>query len=142
MKNIFIALLFFFVIGCAPKEEVSFLIQPCLYPFKFYDFTLCDDFHFIFNGRDYKVPKGFETDLASVPRILWSIYSPNRAETIAGAVIHDYLYSCHNGFSRAQIDSIFYDSLVYNKVSRYTAFKYWLAVRIFAASHFDKGDEC
>lgn len=37
------------------------------------------------------VPAGFVTDLASVPRALWSIFAPFGRYTQA-AVIHDYLY--------------------------------------------------
>lgn len=37
------------------------------------------------------VAKGFETDMASVPRILWNVISP--FDTARAAVIHDYLYA-------------------------------------------------
>lgn len=37
------------------------------------------------------VPKGFETDMASVPRPLWNVISP--FDTARAAVIHDYLYA-------------------------------------------------
>lgn len=38
------------------------------------------------------VDAGFDTDLASVPRMLWSFISP--WDIARSAVIHDYLYSC------------------------------------------------
>jgi hypothetical protein len=41
-------------------------------------------------GTVIVVPKGFRTDYASVPRILWSILPPSGKYTKA-AVVHDYL---------------------------------------------------
>lgn len=38
-----------------------------------------------------EVPPGFETDLASIPRPLWS-YLPKSGSYSKAAVIHDYLY--------------------------------------------------
>jgi hypothetical protein len=38
------------------------------------------------------VPKGFETDFASVPRVFWTIIPPDGKYTKA-AVVHDYLYN-------------------------------------------------
>lgn len=41
------------------------------------------------------VPKGFETDGATVPRIAWSIVSPG-TRFFEAAVVHDYLLSCYD----------------------------------------------
>lgn len=43
------------------------------------------------NGKLITIPKGFKWNLASVPRILWSICSPDNDAEIA-YLIHDYLY--------------------------------------------------
>src|ERR1700681_1749562 len=44
------------------------------------------------NGfRSVEAPKGFVTDLASIPQILWSILRPD-GEYAYAAIIHDYLY--------------------------------------------------
>ncbi|MEO8327450.1 MAG: DUF1353 domain-containing protein [Nitrospirota bacterium] len=37
------------------------------------------------------VPTGFVTDLASIPRIFWSLLRPD-GEYAYGAIVHDYLY--------------------------------------------------
>ena len=37
------------------------------------------------------VPKGFVTDLASIPRLFWTIFPPAAAYSYP-AIIHDYLY--------------------------------------------------
>lgn len=42
-------------------------------------------------GKTIVVPKGFVTDLASVPRKLWSLLSPIDSYMTA-AILHDYLY--------------------------------------------------
>ena len=43
------------------------------------------------NGMEITIPKGFEWDLSSVPRIFWSFLPPD-GDFIIGALIHDYLY--------------------------------------------------
>lgn len=52
-----------------------------------------------------KVPKGFVTDLASVPSILWAKYPPMGRYAYA-AIVHDYLY-WEQSTSRADADQIF-----------------------------------
>lgn len=116
--------------------------QPCLYPKQGYNFTLCKNFTYFVNKVKYVVPAGFTTDLASIPKILWSIYSPNKANTIAAAVIHDFIYFCPGNQKRSDADSIFYDALINNGVKTSTAFKYWLAVRLFGRTHYNRGAFC
>lgn len=128
--------------SCSVTHQLRIKKPPCLYPFVHYDFTLCEPFSYKIDGVTYSVPQGFTTNLASIPRILWSIYSPNEANTIPGAVIHDYLYFCPGEMTRLEVDDIFYDALIYKHVSVFTAFKYWLAVRIFGMSHFNRGAVC
>ena len=53
---------------------------------------------------DIRVFKGFETDLASIPRWLWWVASHD--ECAEAAVIHDWLYGCTN-LDRQFCDSIF-----------------------------------
>ncbi len=43
------------------------------------------------NGDRIIIPAGFETDLASVPKFLWSFFPPFGDDLIA-YIIHDYLY--------------------------------------------------
>jgi hypothetical protein len=43
------------------------------------------------DGKVITIPKGFEWDLASVPRFLWWLMSPDVDSEIA-YLIHDYLY--------------------------------------------------
>jgi len=43
------------------------------------------------NGRNLTIENGFEWDLSSVPRLLWSALPPN-GDFIISALIHDWLY--------------------------------------------------
>lgn len=129
--------------GCSSTRlSITIPRPPCLYPFAHYDFTLCKPFIYTINQVVYKIPSGFTTDLASIPRLLWSIHAPFKANTIPGAIIHDYLYFCPGDLTRKEADSIFYEALIAKKVSVITAYKYWLAVRLFGKSHFNEGAVC
>ncbi len=89
------------------------------------------------DGNLLMIPKGFETDLASVPRVLWGIYPPNKFEYTSPAIVHDYLYACHNGYTRKEADDIFYSLLTEYGVSNYTALKFYMVVRFFGMRYFD-----
>ena len=43
------------------------------------------------NYKGIRVPAGYVTDGASIPRIFWSIFPPNRTDYLPCAIIHDYL---------------------------------------------------
>ena len=46
-----------------------------------------------FTYKDVKVPVGYKTNGADVPRFLWSFFPPNRSTYLPAVVIHDYLCS-------------------------------------------------
>jgi hypothetical protein len=55
-------------------------------------FKLGADLHYTDSkGRNIIVPKGFETDLISVPTWFWSVLRPFD-EGVKGDIIHDYLW--------------------------------------------------
>lgn len=41
--------------------------------------------------KDTIVPKGYQTNGADIPRVLWSIFPPNSPEYLSAVVVHDYL---------------------------------------------------
>ena len=49
--------------------------RPILKPVGKYQFELVENYRY----RDIVIPKGYITDGASVPRIFWSIFPPNKA---------------------------------------------------------------
>ena len=56
------------------------------------------------NFSPVEVPKGFVTDLASVPAILWSVF-PKTGRYAYAAIVHDYLYWTQ-AVSREEADSV------------------------------------
>ena len=47
--------------------------------------------HTLHNGEKIILPVGFETDLSSVPKFLWSILPPY-GKFLLAPLVHDYLY--------------------------------------------------
>lgn len=92
------------------------------------------------DGKIFIVPKGFQTDFASIPRILWWLIAPIGKHTLP-SVLHDYLYE--NGYklgiSRKEADKIFWDANESSFVARITNNVMWLCVRVFARKHYNKG---
>ena len=86
------------------------------------------------------IKAGYETDGASVPRLLWSLIPPF-GKHFYGAIVHDRLYKEYKDItspikrSRKQCDDIFLEAmkdLGVNFTKRYTI--YW-AVRGFGWAH-------
>lgn len=75
------------------------------------------------------VPKGFETDFASVPRGLWNIFPPDGLYT-QSAVLHDFLCKT-KPFSQKRIDYIFYEAMEVLKVPQWKRWIMYWAVRIW-----------
>jgi len=82
--------------------------------------------------KDITIPKGFRTDGASVPRIFWSLFPPNRTDYLPCAVIHDYL--CDKGEYK-KADKYFYECLKKLQVDKFSRDLMYYAVRIY---HFLK----
>lgn len=55
------------------------------------NFILAEDYTVMTSVGPITVPAGFKTDLASIPKIFWSIVSPLEKHFPA-AVLHDYFY--------------------------------------------------
>ena len=76
------------------------------------------------------VPKGFVTDFASVPRILWPIFPP-AGPWCEAAVVHDYL-CCTGTCSRFLADAIFREAMYQLGVPIWRRVAMYYAVRVFA----------
>ena len=89
-------------------------------------------------SNDYiDVPRGFETDFASVPRSLWSIFPPDGKYSQA-CCLHDYLYTKHL-LSRKTSDRIFLEAMTVLKVSWLKRTLMFRAVRIFGRGPWKRG---
>lgn len=75
------------------------------------------------------VSKGFSTDLASVPKALWSVFPPFGNHTKA-AVLHDYLYG-RKERPRKDCDKIFLEAMKVLGVSKTRRTLMYWAVRAF-----------
>ena len=89
-------------------------------------------------GRTFVVPALTQTDLSSIPRVLWLVVAPFELST-AAPVVHDWLYR-HGGappdlattpYTRAAADALFGDVLAVEGVSRGRQRLAVLAVRLF-----------
>ncbi len=84
------------------------------------------------------IPRGFKTDLASIPRPLWWFIAPTDWFILVPAVLHDYLYR-YTLLPRKECDRAFLDKMRdFDRrvvVRRYLA---WLAVRLFAGKIYAK----
>ncbi len=99
--------------------------------------------HVLIDGDSYVIPKDFKTDLASIPRLLWPILAPQYAGFVAPAILHDYLYSCRHMVTRKYADQVLYSALLAEGVTKFTAIKFYLGVRLFGVFHFkDHNDYC
>lgn len=88
------------------------------------------------SGIVISVPAGFVTDLASVPRLFWSVFPPD-GDYAKAAVIHDYLYASGQ-YSRLWADEIFNEAMGVLGVNPVTRWLIYKAVRLFGAAYFFK----
>jgi hypothetical protein len=78
------------------------------------------------------VPAGFETDLASVPR-LPLVYMATGGTANAAAVIHDYLYTSHT-VPRDVADAVLREASAVTGVPGWRRWSMWAAVRLFGGA--------
>lgn len=97
------------------------------------------------------VPPGFVTDLASVPRFVWSFYPPDGPWAKA-AIIHDFLYFTRGTgvwhdevgitrdrpYSRREADDILKEAMADRQVGRWEQFVIWASVRLGGAGGWGK----
>lgn len=84
------------------------------------------------NLKAVTVPKGFVSDLASIPRIFWSALRPDGTYAYA-AIIHDYLYWTQT-IPRESADEILKSSMEDFEVEPFTVQAIYRAVRVGGGS--------
>lgn len=100
------------------------------------NYEVFEEFEFYYDKPNGKrvvisIPKGFVTDLASVPRLFWSIFPPN-GEYSKAAIVHDFIYRTRTLLiSRKEADAIFLEGMKVLKVPAWRRYAIWLAVRLF-----------
>ena len=84
----------------------------------------------VLNGR--RVPKGFITDGASVPRIFWPVFPPF-GPWLKAAILHDWLYATGK-VSRKEADRLFRDGAC--AVAPVRGRLMYIAVRAFGGRYY------
>jgi cytochrome oxidase assembly protein ShyY1 len=79
-------------------------------------------------GEKIIIPRGFITDLASIPQALRSLIDVNGISR-SPAVLHDYLY-CLQDREREPVDALFVEALYSRGATRLQAETYYFGVRI------------
>lgn len=119
-------------------HDVVFLNEACIKPYHKYEYHTCDELRVTIDGKLYVVPKNFKTNLASIPRPLWSFLAPQYSAFIAPAILHDFLYHYPDDINRRFADEVLYSALITEGVTSFTANKFYVAVRMFGYPHFSK----
>ncbi|ECH9261463.1 DUF1353 domain-containing protein [Salmonella enterica subsp. enterica] len=97
-------------------------------PFEFY---LSED-----NSDVISVPAGFITDLATIPRIFWTLLPPD-GKYAKAAIIHDYLYD--NALrTKKEADLIFLDGMTVLGVPKWKRTIMYYAVRLFGKGMYNR----
>lgn len=89
--------------------------------------------------QTFVVPAGFQTDLASVPR-LPIVYLLTGDTSAAAAVVHDWLYSSHV-VPRDMADAVLREASQASGVPGWRRWLMWAGVRMGGASHWDPAPE-
>lgn len=103
------------------EADQWFLSSPLIYRSDRFDFTI-------------QVPTGFETDLASIPRLFRRLI-PRGGKHRLPSIVHDFLYLCGGDisgekFTRKECDLIFLDAMAECGVSWLTRHTMYRAVRV------------
>lgn len=79
-------------------------------------------------GEVFVVPRGFVTDLASIPRLLYAVIPVNGRHR-AAAILHDWLYETQRT-TRAVADALFLEAMADSGVRWSQRWVMWAGVRV------------
>lgn len=109
----------------------SLIVTPC--GFKTWELVEPFEATSIYNAGIINIPMGFQTDLASIPRILWAFLPPFGRYSQA-AVVHDFLYT--TSMPSKQRDLIFYDLMLQYKTYKWKANVMYYSVRCYSILNY------
>lgn len=116
-------------------KQVDFVTQLSLTVLMDNSFRLAADFFVSLEGELLCIPEGFETDLASVPRIPL-VYLAVGGRGHKAAVLHDWLYES-SMFPRLVCDQYFYHALRESGVNAIYARAMYAGVRAGGAAYYE-----
>lgn len=107
---------------------------------------LAADWSLVYEGEVYRLPMGFKTDGASIPRFLWRLCgTPLEVPRLYAALVHDYLYGGGDPeATREDADKLYRDIQIALDVSKFKAYTEYYALRAFGGGHWhenEKGSE-
>ena len=89
-----------------------------------------------------RIPRGFTTDFASIPRLLHCWFAPSDPAIIPAAIAHDRLYRLSAGntqkATRFHADALFRELMIAKGMGRIKAWLAWAAVRVFGFGAYQK----
>lgn len=96
-------------------------------------FTVLYKYRVNWCGKMFMIPRGFESDGASVPRIFWRLVFPNSdSHATTAGICHDYIYRLQpEGWTREEADRMFLTFLIEFGANRWAANRAYEAVRLF-----------
>lgn len=102
------------------------------------NWVVTEDFHYSGHGVTLTIPRGFVTDLASIPRFLWRVIAPFEL-SLTAPVAHDLLYRSAGqiqglNLTRTQVDQLFLDIMKDEGVSWWRRTLAYRGVRIGGGS--------
>ena len=122
-------------IFCRPPAELDLRLQiPPRDPARPY--RTGSPHFFAVDGLDVEIPAGFETDLASVPRLLLWLFVPAGGHQRA-ALLHDWLYR-EQCYSRFMSDSLFRVWLEIDEIPCWRTWALYYAVRLWGWSAWNR----
>lgn len=122
-------------------HQIEFKEPACIKPHKQYHYLTCEPIEVDIDGHKVIIPAGMDTDLASIPKWLWSFIAPANSAYISPAILHDFLYHCPL-YTRQQTDDIFWSALIENNAGDYSSYIMYLAVRAFGWKYYQDGSLC
>lgn len=90
------------------------------------------------NRTPIHIPAGFQTDFASVPKLLWNVTPPTGMYGKA-AVVHDYLYRTLGVATKDEADSVFREAMEALGVGWWTRNTMYRGVQWFGGSSYKGG---
>ena len=98
--------------------------------------TLLEDIWFDYQGRHIRIPAGYRSDGASVPRVFWPMLSADvDPVTMEPSVIHDFLYDQHIG-TRLEADRYYLAQLILRGYPLWKCSLTYIGVRAGGISHW------
>jgi hypothetical protein len=92
-------------------------------------------------GDKIIVPKGFKTNLASVPSFCKPYLDDNDWKVRSPSIIHDWLYSAESkdlGFTRKQADATLLEAMCGLGMRKTKALLIYYTLRLFGAGNYEK----